>query len=1037
MSENHKANKKHSNHKQNENKETDYDEIAIDFSRIKNWFTKKKEKSKQKSQNKLDAEQIEPINSDEHTPQENKKEKTDEKEEIAIDMDAAKKFLKKYSIILLILIPIFFSIFFRMYPAYLPITDDWATSTVENHYQSQIMQKINAQYPNLPDLNKQQLIDSEWARFYSENKDMLKDQIKGTSLDMKKHYQDDTGQTYLLAIDPWLAYGYAKNKINYGHWGNELDEEGQSMYTLRNGREGQEAGFRLLPYLMTVNYKIMNIFTDASVLSAAFYIPVILLTLASIATFFIAKQFTGNIGAIVASTVFGIHAALLNRTAAGFSDTDNIIAFFEMIVVLFFILALNEKQTWKRIAYILLSGVSTGLYIRGHPSWWHIFDFLLGALFVYLIYQILKERKKIAEKFSNIFRSVEIKNSFVLGIIFFVSSLLFGTLIRTITDGNFIYWLKRISLMPFTEPLKFMLLKEVGINSIWPNVLTTVAELNTFSVSGVIVQIGGKLLFALSLLGIALLILKKTKNKNNRCIFYATLLIFWYIGSIYAAQSSVRFIAFVVPAFALSIGAFAYFFYEYGSEIIQKGMGLSKNTIRPILAILLMVLIIVPLIQASHQTSKNEIPTMNDAWYGALTKIKDNSNDAIISSWWDFGHWFVAVSERRVTFDGGDQGRRIHWIGKTLVTDNEDEAIGILRMLNCVQEKAPDKLDEFTGKTSKSIEILYDIFPISNPALAKEKYMEQGLNDEQATEMLDYTHCTDLIDQFVITSEDMVGKAGVWAHFGSWNFEKAEMFNKVKGKTYTQGVSILEKEFDLSETESDRLFYEIQEANGDQWISPWPNYMSGVRNCGPMNNGTLDCLQSLQGNNIVVRINLKEKEAKLLTNNNQKIVPNSLVYVTKQETVEKEMNDGSQAGFSVVLIPTGKDTYASLLAHPLIANSMFTRLFFLNGHGLKHFNLFDDRTDMTGLSIKTWTVDWEEGESNEVYSSLFEEKEDEDKEKLNEEIENTEQINSDEPILSAELNEDEKEKIDDKVEEVNLEKTIEKEIELDLNKSEE
>jgi len=138
-----------------------------------------------------------------------------------------------------------------------------------------------------------------------------------------------------------------------------------------------------------------------------------------------------------------------------------------------------------------------------------------------------------------------------------------------------------------------------------------------------------------------------------------------------------------------------------------------------------------------------------------------------------------------------------------------------------------------------------------------------------------------------------------------------------------------------------------------------------------------------------------------------------------------------------LFFPTGKDTYASLLAHPLIANSMFTRLFFLNGHGLKHFNLFDDRTDMTGLSIKTWTVDWEEGESNEVYSSLFEEKEDEDKEKLNEEIENTEQINSDEPILSAELNEDEKEKIDDKVEEVNLEKTIEKEIELDLNKSEE
>jgi len=34
----------------------------------------------------------------------------------------------------------------------------------------------------------------------------------------------------------------------------------------------------------------------------------------------------------------------------------------------------------------------------------------------------------------------------------------------------------------------------------------------------------------------------------------------------------------------------------------------------------------------------------------------------------------------------------------------------------------------------------------------------------------------------------MVGKAGVWAHFGSWNFQRALMYNTVKSMEVTQGI---------------------------------------------------------------------------------------------------------------------------------------------------------------------------------------------------------------------------------------------------------
>ena len=76
---------------------------------------------------------------------------------------------------------------------------------------------------------------------------------------------------------------------------------------------------------------------------------------------------------------------------------------------------------------------------------------------------------------------------------------------------------------------------------------------------------------------------------------------------------------------------------------------------------------------------------MTDGWYNSLTKIKEESQeDAIINSWWDFGHQFITVSKRGATFDGGSQNRPMaHWIGNALLTSDEKTTVGILRMLDC------------------------------------------------------------------------------------------------------------------------------------------------------------------------------------------------------------------------------------------------------------------------------------------------------------------------------------------------------------------
>ena len=100
-------------------------------------------------------------------------------------------FLRKYKTILLILIPIILCIYLRVQTAYLPITDQWATSTVDNYYKSQLGQQIDAQYPNLPDANKNLLLDQELQKYYAQNKDMVEQQKKATSENLRSQFQDN------------------------------------------------------------------------------------------------------------------------------------------------------------------------------------------------------------------------------------------------------------------------------------------------------------------------------------------------------------------------------------------------------------------------------------------------------------------------------------------------------------------------------------------------------------------------------------------------------------------------------------------------------------------------------------------------------------------------------------------------------------------------------------------------------------------------------------------------------------------------------
>lgn len=900
------------------------DEITFNFSKIKNIFKKKEKKNTEQNNNKQD---------------------NNEQDDDIIDIKSIIHSSKRYIVPTLILIPILLSIFFRMQPFYLPITDSWAETSVIEGMNAQMSQQIDKQYANLPDENKQKIIQENVNQFINSNKEAYEMQVKGTSQAIKSRMQDESGQTYLLAIDPYLWYGNSKNFIETGQFGNTVKEE-KDWYDLRNGRIGQSAGKPFNSYVTIFLYKIIKPFNkNFSVMTAAFLVPLIIMTLAVIPTFFIGRKFAGNIGGFFAATIFAIHPALLNRTVAGFSDTDPYTVFFPLLTIWFFFEALDSKILKNKITFISLAGLSLSLFhLAWGQGWWYTFDFILATLGVYLIYFIANNYRKM--KIPEMLKSKQIKEVFNILLSLVASIVVFRGLISLLfKDENILIGFKMIYDAVIIQPLWFIQLKQVAGTTLWPNVLTTVAELNPSSMNTIINSMGGLILFAICVIGL-MLMLNKARKSEKGYLKFAILITIWFIASIYAAMTSLRFIALIVPVFALAFGAGLGLGFTYLKKWLGEGLNINQKLLSTVLIILFLALLIKP-VSSAWNTVENEIPSYTDAWDESLMGIKEASDDAIITSWWDFGHWFVAMGERRVTSDGGDQGNRIHWVGKSLLTDNEQETIGILRMLNCGQELAYDTLENYTNDSYGS-KILLDELILLNRIEADKMLEETGFDKNKREEILELTHCDDLIDQYYITSQDMVSKAGVWGHFGSWDFERADMYNAVKKLSAGKGQKILVDDFELSEKEADKYYYEIKSTPADQWITGWPSYVSQLATCGEQE----DIIFCQNG----VVVNTTDNTAYLaLRENGGPVV--SLVYAGKDDIIEKRM-DNPKVSFSAALMKdNGK--YTSIIMDPKLAKSMFTRLFFFDGLGSKHFRLFSDKSTFTGLMIQVWTVEFE------------------------------------------------------------------------------
>lgn len=822
--------------------------------------------------------------------------------------------------------------------------------------------------------------------------------------DMKPLYQDQTGVPYFSEMDSYYNYRMTQDYINHGYLGDTIINGTQwdlhSSYPV--GRSAEYPP--LIVYVTAFAYKLVNLFGNVPLTVVCYWIAPFIASLSVIPAYLFIRRLTNDYGGIVAGLLVGTAPSYFSHTFAGFFDTDMFNMLIPLLAVWLFVESIRADNIKSKSIFATLSAFFMLTFAMAWEGWWYIFYLLIGTGVLYLLASkyVFKWGNKPLKKYSDKMEwfldqpalfslIVFVALSTILIIIYSGISGFFGTIASSVGYSNL------QSLVQATS---------------YPNVYISVSELQIPNFAEVLYGVGGRgalgiLPVLFGILSIPLLIKKvmpekseskkedkkpKLKSKPRRrgkrpktevieektietpavidpkvienkknYLLYLILFALWLLITGYAMTKGSRFIATFSLPIALSAGmtmglimpnvkeyvknisyysliAFASVFFvgfcvlsvnmaewllsSFGNYsllvaiLIAAVIGiiaawavryLKNMEYQVILTMILIVsAVVISPVATVYEFSSSVTPGTDSYMYNSLGWIKNSTpKETVITSWWDYGHLFAAVADRPVTFDGGSQNTpRAYWVGKALFTNDENLAAGILRMLTSSGDQGSLTLENYTKNTGKSVGILNKILPVDKAKAQTILVNEYKLTPDQARNVLKYTHPDNPAPHVFITSSDMLGKAAWWSYFGSWNF---------------------------------------QNSTGQHYI-----YSAGVANTQQINGTTVIAAE----NGVVAQINGTQLIAGLKYtqgNETQIIAPHKLIFIQDNKVMLDQIVS-NESPISIILIKEG-NTYLGVVMHKELEDSMFTRLFFMNGAGLSKFKLAYEQP-----GVKVWNV---------------------------------------------------------------------------------
>ena len=711
--------------------------------------------------------------------------------------------------------------------------------------------------------------------------------IETMATDIKESSTNDLFNFYLLGADSYYYYYLTKKILDSGAV-SSIIKGGKYFEPLMMAPGGHWRILEIHPYIGAYFYKALSLFTRRiSLMMALSLIPLFLYSLVVIVFVGVCRRMELNKVAILISGIFlSLSPIFIQRSSIGWYDTDpyNVLFLLSAIMLLFSISP--EKRSFLQLSALAFL---SGLYALIWQGW------LFMPVIILIIFLITA--------FTRNMRRISLPKRFKLSAIYLIGTTFFAVLF--LTPKGFIN-----SIIDILDIFKGFLLLN---SNLWPDIFLTVGELSTPTISKIHDTLGGVILLPLA--GFGLISLFVRRNKNQHLIIGTYAVCIFSLLSLIMSKNAQRFIIFLLPmasiCFAVALDKIISASHTFFSNILKA----KRYVVNSIILCIFLPLLSLPVIYG-HSSALAQNSMFNVVWKDSLEFIKDNTPpDSIINCWWPPGHFIKAIANRKVTFDGATMNTpQAYWTAGYLLSTDEKEAVGILRMLNSSGNKATELLLENFIPLDKAVDLIKRSV-IKNKNDAKE-FLLKYLSLEIVEKLIPLTHGEPPPSYCYIydeMAEDVLGLCYV----SKWDFTKAiklenERYARLKkGDIFWRG-----SKSNIS------LVWDI--AGGKTYIGIELTQKSKTGEVVSFANGVM----------------FNEKQIKVWIDNLENKVsgiPQDVFLMDSKGNVTHKEAKTASIKLSVLIRQNEQGIYSCIVAPRYVLSSVLFRLYYLNGWNLRSF----------------------------------------------------------------------------------------------------
>ncbi len=891
---------------------------------------------------------------------------------------------------------------FRVLPLELREVDRRAEAAARRELAASFAHELS---PRLPPAERQRELARRAAEWIAGHRQEFQQRVAALAEEWKASLRypggDGREHVYLGDLDSYAWLRAARNLLEKGTVCDEIvDGACRDAYTHAPAGARMKYGRSLHTLAIAAVHRVATrLVPDYPLPASAYWVPVFVGVAGVWPAFALGCQAGGTAGGLVAALLVSLHPALLARSIGSDNDVWNVVLpLFELWAVAG---ALRARTTALALGWALLAAGFAGLHAATWRGWVLPYAVILAGLALYWL----------RSRASGSGSACASNRRGVAALAYALASPVVAQ-IGGVSGSTLAAW------------PKLVIKAAVGLarTEIWPSVFPTVAELEPQGWARAARAAGGEVLLAGGAAGICALLggrgrrglalatvsmasvfaahwldpaplvalalvcapmaaaaLLRTGGRGPEgSAAVAPILAAWFAAGLYLAMRSARFALLIAPpagvGFAAAVAA------VLRGAFSPLPLGRAQWPARAAVLAALCASLYAPL-QRAYAAASGYLPAMNDAWWDTLQRVRrETPAETVASTWWDYGYWGKFVAERRVLFDGGSlTGSVAPWLGRALLTADEAESLGILRMLHCRRARAPgalrpeaafDRILALTGDALAAYAFTADIVQLDRAAA--ERYLAQrGFEESDREAILALSHC-EPPPALLILSGEQVETADAWIALGSWDFRDQWIRERARSERREEIAAELAKRLKYSQAEAeercaralDRRPMQAVLAASDP-VAPRSRRITEWLPCRRTAGGMFSCRLGIQ---------LERAQVLLVSFSFDPHLPAAGV-VHYRRNGEERLRSAVPAAVIVagaalqefaatssplpgvgVLIDLERQQVA--IGLPELLRSQFTQLLYLDGRYARRFSKFDDRS--AGFRVVAWHVQWDQ-----------------------------------------------------------------------------